>query len=63
MVVTACFYSASVHLLGFRLFDGFGYAPDVNGTTLKTGYIDSFGITFQKKVTATTLAPFELDDV
>jgi hypothetical protein len=64
MTVTACFfYSTSVYLLGFRLFDGLGYAPDVNGTTLKTGYIDSFGITFQKQVAATTLAPFELDDV
>jgi hypothetical protein len=64
VAVTTCFfYLASVHLLRFRLFDGLGQAPDVNGTTLKTGYIDSFRITFQKQVAATTLASFELDDV
>jgi hypothetical protein len=37
--------------------------PDIDGTALKTGYINSFRITFQKQVAPTTLAPFNLDDV
>jgi len=52
-----------MYFSGFGFFDCLYQAPDIDGTALEAGYIDSFGITFQKQVTATTLAPLELNNM
>jgi hypothetical protein len=52
-----------MYFSGFGFFDCLYQAPDINGAALETGYIDSFGVTLQKKVTTTTLAPLEFNNV
>jgi len=52
-----------MYFSGFGFLDCLYQAPDIDGAALETGYVESFGVTFQKQVTTTTLAPFEFHNM